>query len=161
MSASRVLGAVWCFCLAAALAGAGEMPAGSLRLSRIAIVDADKAHFTRDLEARFTERLDAALSEAFGAGETARLERISPREAAARMKRGACDAILFVGTERPGALRALDASTFAALCGHVLAPTPVYLIVPNSDPGRKRVFGEAFAAAVGDIPNRERVAALE
>lgn len=159
MTASRALGAVWCFCLAAAWAWAGET--GSARLSRIAIIDAEKAHFTRDLETRFTERLALALRQSTDAGATPRVEYLSSRDAAARMKRGMCDAIVFVGAERPGALRTLDASTFAALCGHVLAPTPVYLIVPNGDPARKRVLGEAFAAAVGDIPNRERVAASE
>lgn len=159
MSASRALRAIGCFCLAAALADASgaRLPVPA----RIAIVDAERAPFTPELEVRFAERLDAARAATAGAQGASRLERVSAREAAARLKRGECDAILFVGADRPGTLRSLKASTLAALCGHVLAPTPVYLVVPNGDPDAKRVLREAFAAAVGDVPNRERVAALE
>lgn len=156
MIARRVRAGVWCFLAAMCCANAEPLRVTASRQVKIVVVDADKIVFGRELEQVFAAQLCAVLGGASDENGAPQLETLGAREAAQRLKSGACDAVLFLGAERPGVLRAVEGATLAGLCGRVFASTPVYLILPTRDPALRKMLTEAFAAAVGEMPRRAR-----
>lgn len=145
------------FSLLGAVALAGEGRAPDARVLKVCVVDAAKSHdLDESFQRAFTLRVFDSLRQD-GAGGC-EVENVGAREAAKRLKAGACAAVVVIGADRPAPLRGLDAVAIAGTLGWQRNCTPVYLIVPAGEPARHEKLAEGFRAAVAAETRRVALA---
>lgn len=160
MHALRVMAAM--LAIGASVLAGEPAAAPPPRVLHLCLVDAAQnvaadAAFQR----RFAQRIGELA--ASSAAEEMRLDcqQVSGRDAAARLKRGACDAVLVVGPDRPRALQRIDAVAFAGALGWQRSGVKLYLILSNDRDARLRDrLAAGFHAAISAEAQPERKVAL-